>query len=158
MWLFILWLNKDSKKEKKRHWLKSATYFKSLVPTWTYLNKNTIHLRNGLWHLQIDRILALCPLEIGRILARWSLVPELPIRVPMLCVHWNRQCPELTEFNKGHKNTTACKIYREKYGPSLECDVHRAILSCFSRFEGVEGPSSTVAIFYEICNWNYHSE
>ena len=75
-----------------------------------------------------------------------------------LCVHWNRKCPELTEFNKGHKNTTACKIYREKYGHPLECDVQRAILSCFSRFEGIERPSSTVAIFYEICNGNYHSE
>ena len=70
----------------------------------------------------------------------------------MLSVHWSRQCPELTEFNKGHKNTAACKIFREKYGHLLECDVHRAILSCFARFEGIERPSSTVAIFYEICN------
>ena len=29
----------------------------------------------------------------------------------MLCVHWSRQCPELTEFNKRHKNTAACKIF-----------------------------------------------
>ena len=61
-----------------RDWLKSATYFKSLVPTWTYVNENDIHLRNGL-----------CPLGIAtrvcRILARWSLAPELPIGVPMLC-------------------------------------------------------------------------
>ena len=102
--------------------MKLATYLKSLVPSWTYLNKNSIHLRSSLWHLQIDRIPALCPLKIAtrvcRILARWSLAPELSIRVPMLCVQWSRQCPELTEFNKGHKNTAEWDILRSTLQPS----------------------------------------
>ena len=68
--------------ENERDWLKSATYFKSLVPTWTYLNEHTTRLRNGLWHFQIDRIPALRPLGIAirvcRILARWFWRQNFP--------------------------------------------------------------------------------
>ena len=104
--------------ENGRDWLKSASsYFKSLVPTWTYMNKNATHPRNDLWHFQIDRISALPSFGIATrvfcILTRWSMAPDSAKNSALISSRnaWSFSTKSLKLLNRNfHKDKRVDKI------------------------------------------------